>query len=102
MNPQCGLTLDSYMVTHPPFPILQMFTIVADCKGGFSGGTIASGLNLAAKESVSELTTMSTDAYYLARQAPGGGRVGTAKPAPMAPTFLPVDGTWAAPFVMEG
>ena len=90
---------------HPPSHIQlnrKMYTVVGDARGGFSGGTIASGLTLISRETASELTSLSSDAYYLARLAPGGGRIGTSKPAPMAPTFIEPDGKWAGPFVMEG
>ncbi len=45
---------------------MQAITLVGDAKGGFSGGTIASGMTIAAKESMSELSDLSSNAYYLA------------------------------------
>jgi hypothetical protein len=38
-------------------------------KGGVSGGTIASGMNMAATEPLSEMSNMSRNAYFLAELA---------------------------------
>ena len=58
--------------SNPDFPsCLQVYTLLDRAKGGFSGGTIASGMNMAAKEPLEELKDMGSNAYYLAGLAGG-------------------------------
>ena len=56
-------------------------------------------MTMAAKESASEMSALSSDAYYLASCT--GGPAGTAKPAPMVASYIKPANTWAAPFIME-
>lgn len=78
-----------------------MYTLIGEFKGGISGGTIASGMTMAAKEAASEMSDLSSNAYYLASCVQGVAKGGTAKPAPMAAAYIMPAETWAGPFVME-
>jgi hypothetical protein len=76
-----------------------VYTLIGEVRGGVSGGTIASGMTMAAKETAAEMSDLSSDAYYLSSCTGEAG--GTAKPAPMFATFIKPANTWAAPFIME-
>ncbi len=49
-----------------PVPALTQVTALVRGKGGVSGGTIASGMNIVEAYPLSELLAINTDAYYLA------------------------------------
>jgi short subunit dehydrogenase-like uncharacterized protein len=71
---------------------------VRSLRGGASGGTIASMLNLVEEASADpELRRMLADPYAL---APADLRTGPAQPDLVRPMHDPVSGRWIAPFVM--
>jgi short subunit dehydrogenase-like uncharacterized protein len=54
-------------------PLAAAYGLVRDARGGFSGGTLASGFHQAEAEDPTELAAMMRDKYYL---LPAGARYG--------------------------
>ncbi|GAX74962.1 hypothetical protein CEUSTIGMA_g2408.t1 [Chlamydomonas eustigma] len=77
----------------------RVTALYGEGNGGVSGGTIASGMNIVATESASEMSYLGSNAYYLAELA---GWTGSDKPAPISPSYVAEADSWAGPFVMEG
>ena len=73
--------------------IAKVTTIVGDSRGGVSGGTIASGLNLTADKEISK-SDMGMYSYI-----PEGQKKGTATDV-WSPVFCKATQSWLAPFVM--
>jgi len=73
--------------------IAKVTTIVGDSRGGVSGGTIASGLNLTADKEISK-SDMGMYSYI-----PEGQKKGTATDV-WSPVFCQATQGWLAPFVM--
>jgi short subunit dehydrogenase-like uncharacterized protein len=73
---------------------------VHDARGGFSGGTIASGLNLLEEAAADAgLRDLLADPYAL---CPPDARDGVDQPEIRRPTYHEGLGSWQAPFVMAG
>uniref|UniRef100_A0A7S3RBG0 Saccharopine dehydrogenase NADP binding domain-containing protein n=1 Tax=Dunaliella tertiolecta TaxID=3047 RepID=A0A7S3RBG0_DUNTE len=79
--------------------VAKVYTLAGTGKGGFSGGTVASGMNMMETEP-QEMSKVARDQYYLASYH--NKQLGNDKPAPFWPTKLQEPGEWAGPFIMEG
>lgn len=77
----------------------QIFGLVKDARGGVSGGTIASAMNMAEAEDRADVRAAMGDKYYLCPAGTRGGDRGSARE--LLPQWNAVDGAWMAPFVME-
>ncbi|PNW82174.1 hypothetical protein CHLRE_06g277100v5 [Chlamydomonas reinhardtii] len=80
--------------------VSQAYSLVGPGRAGVSGGTLESGMNLIMNESVSELSELNSNQYYLAQLY--GLPKGPDRPAGLLPRWLPAARTWAGPFIMEG
>ncbi|GBF98360.1 saccharopine dehydrogenase [Raphidocelis subcapitata] len=76
----------------------QVYGLVEDARGGVSGGTIASALNMMAAEDPADVRASTGDKYYLV--PPEAGR-GSDRPSGMLPSWNPHTSAWMGPFVME-
>ncbi|KAF8057624.1 trans-acting enoyl reductase [Scenedesmus sp. PABB004] len=76
----------------------QAYGLSVDARGGFSGGTIASGFHQAEAEEGAEVAAMMRDKYYL---LPSGAPRGSDSPPGLLPEWNAVAKKWMAPFVME-
>lgn len=75
----------------------KIYGLLGDCKGWFSGGTIASASAIISNSPVSTLKELGTNAYYLCQQ----GSTGPATVTPMS-FYVKEDGQWASMGLMEG
>eukprot|EP00882_Tetradesmus_deserticola_P012957 GHRQ01013735.1.p1 GENE.GHRQ01013735.1~~GHRQ01013735.1.p1 ORF type:complete len:414 (+),score=232.18 GHRQ01013735.1:272-1513(+) len=78
--------------------LAQAYGLVLDARGGFSGGTIASGLHQAEAEASSEVAALMGDKYYL---WPKEQARGSDKPPGLLPEWNAYAQRWMGPFVME-
>eukprot|EP00879_Flechtneria_rotunda_P007646 GHRR01008018.1.p1 GENE.GHRR01008018.1~~GHRR01008018.1.p1 ORF type:complete len:404 (+),score=160.62 GHRR01008018.1:312-1523(+) len=76
----------------------QAYGLTLDARGGFSGGTIASGFYQVETEDPAELKKMLSDKYYL---TPSDARRGGDQPPGVLPEWNKLARKWMAPFVME-
>ncbi|WIA42929.1 hypothetical protein OEZ86_008843 [Tetradesmus obliquus] len=76
----------------------QAYGLCVDARGGFSGGTIASGFNQAESEAPEEVGRFMSDKYYL---WPKDKQRGSDKPPGLLPEWNEYAKTWMGPFVME-
>ncbi|GAX74961.1 hypothetical protein CEUSTIGMA_g2407.t1 [Chlamydomonas eustigma] len=88
-----------YIKNHLGKKTAKVTALFGAAKGGVSGGTIASGMNMVASEPLSEIMNMGSNAYYLAELA---NKKGSDIPAPMLPSYIAPARCWAGPFIMEG
>eukprot|EP00878_Enallax_costatus_P002058 GHUV01002224.1.p1 GENE.GHUV01002224.1~~GHUV01002224.1.p1 ORF type:complete len:439 (+),score=107.02 GHUV01002224.1:127-1443(+) len=76
----------------------QAYGLSIDARGGFSGGTLASGFNQIESEDSAEVSQLSHDKYFL---LPKDARRGSDTAPGILPQWNPVAKKWMAPFVME-
>lgn len=78
----------------------QVYGLMEDARGGVSGGTIASAMNMAASEDPADVRAAMGDKYYI---CPPGERSGSDKASmrDLLPEWNPYSKAWMAPFVME-
>ncbi|KIY97407.1 saccharopine dehydrogenase (NAD(+),L-glutamate-forming) [Monoraphidium neglectum] len=77
----------------------QVFGLMEDARGGVSGGTIASAMNMAVAEDPSDVKKAMGDKYYLC--PPGERGSDSASMRALLPEWNRYSGAWMAPFVME-
>lgn len=76
----------------------QVYGLVQDARGGVSGGTIASAMNMMVSEDPKDVSAATNDKYYL---LPDDAPRGTDKPTGMLPAWNKSVSEWMGPFVME-